>query len=107
MHPDVKRLYCPHCIFTAKKVYALNRHIKAVHYKIKDQNCTQCSFTTTDKSTLTKHIKAIHLGLKGINHKNKKVNSEVNSNETIGIVETGGDTNQQVITLKTMSLLIK
>ena len=73
-HPDasLKRLRCPHCIFTAKKVYALNRHIKAVHYKIKDQNCTQCSFTTTDKSTLTKHVKAIHMGMKGVNHKNKK-----------------------------------
>lgn len=81
MHPEVKRLCCPHCIFTAKKVYALNRHIKAVHYKIKDQNCSECSFTTTDKSTLTKHIKAIHLGMKGVNHKNKKSKTQVKNKE--------------------------
>ena len=78
MHSDAsaKRLVCPHCIFTAKKVYALNRHIKAVHYKIKDQNCEQCSFTTTDKSTLTKHVKAIHMGMKGVNHKGKKFQTD-------------------------------
>jgi hypothetical protein len=95
VHPDAsaKRLCCPHCIFTAKKVYALNRHIKAVHYKIKDQNCTQCSFTTTDKSTLTKHIKAIHMGMKGVNHKNKKSqNNQETTSEDFLLDGDGGDT---------------
>ena len=104
MHPDAsaKRLCCPHCIFTAKKVYALNRHIKAVHYKIKDQNCTQCSFTTTDKSTLTKHIKAIHMGMKGINHKNRSQNPNGNpkKNDSNAVNDPSLTVAQQLPSLK-------
>lgn len=53
---------CEDKFFTAKS--DLKRHIKAVHYKIKDNHCDDCEASFSANSDLQAHIKAVHLKIK-------------------------------------------
>ena len=44
----------------------LNRHIKAVHDKIRDFKCDLCDYTCSDKYHLPQHIKAVHDKIRNI-----------------------------------------
>ena len=41
---------CPHCKYASSEKGSLNKHIKAVHFNIKDNMCELCLFATSRKS---------------------------------------------------------
>jgi len=55
---------CDHCekSFTLKN--GLNRHLRAVHFKIKDHSCAKCNYTTAESFNLRMHIARVHEGKK-------------------------------------------
>ena len=59
-----RRFQCAHCAkwFSSKR--DVERHIKAVHLKIKDFQCQLCEKTFSVKQSLTNHIKAVHDNIK-------------------------------------------
>ena len=54
------RKKCRLCPFTAVSNAGVKRHLKAVHYKIKDLKCDRCDLETSDQSVLRKHYKKKH-----------------------------------------------
>jgi len=59
-----ERLNCDHCDKTFAQRDALNRHIRNVHFKIKDKSCDQCSYTTSEGFNLRMHKARVHEGRK-------------------------------------------
>jgi hypothetical protein len=58
--PCLARFKCPHCPFRCSYNSYLQRHIKAVHDKIKDFECVICPYKCSDNGSLKKHIKVVH-----------------------------------------------
>jgi KRAB domain-containing zinc finger protein len=50
----------PDCGFVPSTQQGLNRHIKAVHLKLKDQKCNLCDFRVARKDSLKNHVKSKH-----------------------------------------------
>ena len=55
-----KKVKCEQCPFVTVWKTALNRHIKTVHYKIRDHVCGFCGNSFAYKTTLQDHEAAIH-----------------------------------------------
>ena len=51
---------CGFCDYKDKKKWNVTRHIKAVHYKIKDHKCSFCDYAAAGETTLNEHIKEVH-----------------------------------------------
>ena len=51
---------CDQCNFTTEHKQSLKRHVKIIHYKIRDYACEQCSFKASTNSNLMQHIKSVH-----------------------------------------------
>jgi len=59
--PPRKDAYpCDECNFTSSKKFFLDRHIKAVHLKLKDYACSKCKFKTAYKTEIKRHMKNQH-----------------------------------------------
>jgi hypothetical protein len=56
---------CPYCDHTTYLKEHLNRHIKAVHNKVKENKCPHCDYTSCIKGCLTRHIKAAQVAPEG------------------------------------------
>ena len=62
----LNRFKCLKCDMKFSQKIILQRHIKAIHDKIKDIECPKCDMKFTDKNNLHNHIKAIHDKIKDI-----------------------------------------
>ena len=62
----IKDYECPDCDYKCSRNSHLQKHIKAVHDKIKDHECphSDCDFKSSSKGGLQEHIKAVHDGIK-------------------------------------------
>jgi hypothetical protein len=59
-----KRFQCPNCDYKSSKKDHLQKHINAVHLKIKEFACIQCDYKCSENVHLQKHINSVHLKLK-------------------------------------------
>jgi len=51
---------CPYCDIKALRKSALELHIKAVHYNVRQFSCNLCDFQTAYRANLRDHSKSIH-----------------------------------------------
>jgi len=58
------RHQCDHCDKSFALKDGLNRHIKAVHFKLKDKCCPYCAYTSAEGFNLRMHIARVHEGRK-------------------------------------------
>lgn len=58
---------CTECGFAADYKSKLERHIKAVHEKVKDFSCQLCNYTASQKSNIKLHMKQKHNNEKNYN----------------------------------------
>ena len=56
----IKLIKCELCSYKASEK-DINRHVRALHEKIKDQICKECGFAFSRKDSLKRHVKIVHL----------------------------------------------
>ena len=49
-----------HCNHITNYIANLERHVKAVHMKIKDIQCKHCVYTTSENGIMVRHMRARH-----------------------------------------------
>ena len=67
MNLNIEKMFkCESCVYKTNYKSHLNRHIKAVHNKIKDVICSYnlCNYKCLSKSHLKRHIKQVHAQIK-------------------------------------------
>ena len=64
VHNKIKDFECELCDYKCSTNGDLQEHIKAVHNKIKDFECKLCDYKCSKNDTLQKHIKAVHNKIK-------------------------------------------
>ena len=52
--------HCKECGYSVSNKYSFNKHIKAVHEKIKDYKCDECNFASSEKGNLKRHKSKHH-----------------------------------------------
>ena len=57
---NAKMLTCDLCPFTTPHAYSLKRHVKTVHYKIRDLACTECDYAASQKHDFIVHMVNVH-----------------------------------------------
>ncbi len=60
VHLKIKDHHCGDCEWSFSSNAELQQHIKAVHDKIKDHHCDDCDASFSTNSQLQTHIKAVH-----------------------------------------------
>ncbi|XP_023326996.1 zinc finger X-chromosomal protein [Eurytemora carolleeae] len=58
------RHQCDHCEKSFSLKDGLNRHIRAVHFKLKDKSCQHCNYRSAESFNLRMHIARVHEGRK-------------------------------------------
>ena len=61
---ESRKFPCKLCPYQASRFYCLNKHVIAVHAKIKEHECDKCGVNFSTKSNLTAHVKSVHLKIK-------------------------------------------
>jgi KRAB domain-containing zinc finger protein len=64
VHDKIKDHHCSECEMSFSQPEKLERHIKSVHDKIKDHHCPNCEYSCSNNGDLQQHIKRIHLKIK-------------------------------------------
>jgi len=58
------RHQCTHCDKTFALKDGLNRHVRSVHFQLKDKQCPHCKYKTSEAFNLRLHIARVHEGRK-------------------------------------------
>lgn len=61
VHHKIRDLACPECEYKTSMRSHLNKHIKSVHQRLRDHNCQYCAYSSSTKSCLDRHVKIVHL----------------------------------------------
>jgi len=54
-----KKIPCPHCDYKCNARH-LEKHVRAIHDKIRDQQCPHCEFKCGQSGDLVEHVRSIH-----------------------------------------------